>query len=1024
MNRKLEEILITRAERFRDSISKRILSRSIPLKAHYWNCGQPVSFDKRLDGEYQFIAEGTKWGEAWESAWFRLSGEVPEEWKGCKISAHLDFSGEGLVFNSSGEILQGITNGSVFDNEFSRDIVPVREACDGGEEIELWVETAANGLFGVYTHADPDPDVPNRYGHFDASVNSIKLCVFDESLWHLWLDLQILIGFIHTLPEKSVRRARIIQSLSDAIDVYADTRSNLDSCRAILDTELNKPATPSDLKVTAVGHAHIDTAWLWPVRETIRKCARTFASQLALIDKYPNYVFGASQPQHYAFVKEYYPDLYVKIKKAVEEGRWELQGGMWVEADCNVISGESMIRQILHGKNFFMDEFGADVNNLWLPDVFGYSPALPQILKKSGIDYFLTQKMSWNQFNEMPHHTFIWQGIDGSELLTHFPPENNYNSQLGTKFLVPAQEHFKEKAYIDEFISLFGVGDGGGGPKEENIELGLRMADLESSPRVSFGTAHEFFNRLEKYRDQLPKWVGELYLELHRGTLTSQALVKKSNRLLENKLKSIEWLYSLLPIEDYPQEQIDSIWKTVLINQFHDIIPGSSINAVYKVTHAEYDEAAKACDSLLEKFAQQYFNEDEDSLILINIHGHVFKDVIELPESWHGVEVVDDGNNPIPVQNEGAISTALVSVPAFSILSLRKNNNSVSEEGTGSLTLENSLIRYEFSTNGQLINAFDKECHKQVISEMHPGNVLTLYDDHPNNWDAWDIDIYYEKAKVETFSSETCKPLASGRVRQGLYFEGRIGKSTLVQHAYLANNSKRLDFQMEIDWREKHRMLRTAFPVSVNSDFASFDIQYGFVNRATHRNTSWDMARFEVVGHKYADLSDNDYGVALLNDCKYGYKILGHTIDMNLLRSPNHPDPDADMGKHEFTYSFYPHSGDLIHSDVQAQAMQLNQKLLVFENTMYRNSILPIRVQGNGLSLEVVKKAEKEDCLVVRIVETFGCHSSGKLLLEAKASEIIETELMEWSDGTVYTSVSEINLSLTPFEIKTFKVKR
>ncbi len=1025
MNKKKEEILIGRIERFRDNISRRILGDSTQLKAKFYHCPQPVAFEDRLAGKYKSIVDGQSWGKAWDSAWFHLTGQVPQSWCGNKVVAQLDFSGEGLVYNGKGEMLQGITDGSVFDKEFSRDVVRLIDKCKGNESIDLWVETAANGLFGVFTEQDPAKDSPNRYGSFDARVNSIRLCTFDEELWHFWLDIKILHGLIKTLPAKTVRRARIIRCVSDTIDEYADNRENLHASQLFLNQELKKTASASDLSVTAVGHAHIDTAWLWPVKETIRKCARTFSSQIDLIEKYPDYIFGASQPQHYAFVKEHYPALYEKIKTAVKAGRWEVQGGMWVEADCNLISGESMIRQILHGKNFFKDEFKIDVKNLWLPDVFGYSAALPQILKKSGIDYFLTQKMSWNQFNEMPHHSFMWQGLDGSEVLTHFPPENNYNSQLGTDYLVPAQEHFKEKEFLDEFISLFGVGDGGGGPKEENIELGLRMKSLESAPRVSFGTAEGFFERLNKHKDKLPRWVGELYLELHRGTLTSQAKVKKANRRLEHELKTIEWLYSCLPLDDYPREQLDSIWKKVLLNQFHDIIPGSSITEVYRVTHDEHESALSECNALIDKFALNFFDSDEDSLTVANILHYPYKGAVELPSDWSRYRVTDAEGNDCTIQNEACKAIALVEIPPYSMIVLKRAEKT-DEKGASDcgLILENDLIRYEFNGNGQLIRALDKEFGKEILEPEKNGNVLTLYDDHPNNWDAWDIDFYYENCAIESFEANNFSSIADGKVRKGLKFTGKIGKSEISQSVFLESTSKRLGFYTKVDWREKHRMLRVAFPVAVRAEQASYDIQYGYVRRNTHRNTSWDMAQFEVAGHKYADLSDNDYGVALLNDCKYGYKINNNTIDLNLLRSPNYPDPDADMGEHEFTYCLYPHAGDLIRSDVIAEASILNQPPLVFNNCKIEMTRFPWRLEGNGLSLEVVKAAEKEECLIIRIIETLGKHSKGTLYIDDKDLQVLETDLMEWFDKDSLDGINKFKLLLEPFEIRSYKLTR
>ena len=451
MNKSELKVHITRLDRFSNRLKSKIMPQTSPFEVRFAPCDGETTFDQLGELDFKPISIGNMWGKNWQLAWFHLKAQVPTEWKSLRVAARLDLTGEGLVFDSSGNIVQGITQGSVFDGEFSRDTVRLIDKCKGGETIELWVEATASDLFGLGTKADPDDDDPYRHGLFEARVKAAELAVFDSAAWALWLDVEIVRGMIEALPESSVRRARVLKAATEMIDAF-ETGADIESCRKMLAAELNRPAESSTLGVTAVGHAHIDTAWLWPVRETIRKCARTFSSQLSLIDRYPDYIFGASQAQLYAFVKEHYPSLYKRIKKAVADGRWEIQGGMWVEADCNLISGESMVRQFLHGKNFFKDEFGVDVDNLWLPDVFGYSAAMPQILQKSGVAYFLTQKMSWNQLNRFPYHTFVWKGIDGSSVLSHFPPEDTYNSSLKPAGLIRAAERFNEKDFADEFL--------------------------------------------------------------------------------------------------------------------------------------------------------------------------------------------------------------------------------------------------------------------------------------------------------------------------------------------------------------------------------------------------------------------------------------------------------------------------------------------------------------------------------------------------------------------------------------------
>ena len=1025
MNKKETEVILDRIEKWYIRLPKLFISDQQKFTAEFGWSKEPTPFTDRLSLDYKPIEEGDPWGQKWESAWFKLNGTVPESWSGKTVTADIDLSGEGLVFDTGGRALQGITNASIYDSNFARTRVHIIKSCMGKEEIELWVEGAANSLFGVFT--DPDPvqgqlqqgnENSKRHGWFDAKVETLRFGIFNEAMWHLYLDVRILRGLVKRLDESSVRRARVIRALNNCINIFGDDQKRASEARECLKVELEKKATSSDLTVSAVGHAHIDTGWLWPVRETIRKCARTFATQLKIIEDYPDYIFGASQPQHYQFMKDHYPEIYERIKKAVASGNWEVQGGMWVEADCNLISGESMVRQLLHGKNFFKDEFNVEVDNLWLPDVFGYSAALPQILKRSGIDYFLTQKLSWSQFNEFPHQTFNWRGIDGAEVLTHFPPENTYNSELDTEFLIPARDSFKEKDKLDEFISLFGVGDGGGGPKPENVELGRRLADLESSPKVSFDTAKNFFDRLNDKKEDVETWVGELYLELHRGTLTTHGLVKKQNRKLENKLRTVELLWSCLPMSNYPSEVLDGLWKKLLINQFHDIIPGSSINLVYQTTHKEYEEIHEGCDKLIADAGDALFQEEEDVFTLANTLSHPWRGKVHLAENFSGYSILDGEGQVLPTQETPDGPVVYVDLDPLSYSSFSKGEPIQAEPVLGDeLVLENELIRYEFDTKGQVIAAFDKELQWDVLDGG--GNVLSLYEDRPNNWDAWDIDFYYRDALVETAAATKVNTRSRGDVITELEMDFSIGGSSIHQVASLCPGTKRLDLNTTVDWKEKHKMLRVHFPVSVRSEQASFDIQYGYVKRNTHNNTSWDRAKFEVVGHKYADLSDHDHGVALLNDCKYGYMVRDNILDLNLLRSPSNPDPDADQGVHEFTYSLFPHQNDLIRSDVQSESTCLNQPPIVF-NGATSDLKMPINIEGRGLEISALKKAEKENQWVVRVIETFGRRSSGVLKV---TGSLTECDLMEWNNINEPLHVDgELPIELNPFEIKTYKV--
>ncbi len=1022
MHDKEIDLLEARVQKFSKRIGGLIMREHIPLEATCRHCPQPVPFADRLEGDYRPVKEGETWGKTWESAWFHLTARVPKAWKGRHVAASLCFNGEGLVFDGKGMPIQGITNGSVFDAQFSRDVVSLYGKARGGEAVDLWVETACNGLFGIELPADPAADDPARHGRYEGRVNRMRLAILDEPVWHLRLDVMVLNGLLASLPRTSTRHSRILRALCLAMDAFGDDPSNAPVARRVLALELQQPAYASALQVSAIGHAHIDTGWLWPVRETVRKCARTFASQLRLIDQYPDYVFGASQPQHYAFVKESYPALYRRIRKAVRDGRWECQGGMWVEADCNLISGESMVRQFLHGKNFFKDEFGVEVRNLWLPDVFGYNAAMPQIMQKAGCDFFVTQKISWNQVNRFPHHTFRWRGLDGSEVIAHFPPEDNYNSSLIPDLLHKGEENFQERGFLPGFLSLFGVGDGGGGPHEEHLETGLRQADLEGSPRVVFEPAQAFLDRLPAFHDELPVWDGELYLEMHRGTLTTQARTKRANRMLENRLRQVEYLWSCLPLEAYPSAALDRLWKTILINQFHDIIPGSSIARVYANTEREHQEALEACDALIQEAGEKLLAKDKNRLTLFNCLSVPVTRPVVLPAGWPGA--TDLEGTPVPVQEEGGRMVAALTVPAQGSRILCRQEGAEKKDAVlkNGRILENALIRYEFAKDGALRRIYDKEARREVLAGVGRGNVLSLYEDRPNQYDAWDVDFFYESQRLETAVAVKSARIADGPVRQGLRFELSIGASSVVQTVWLAASSKRLDFETTVDWRERHRMLRVSFPVEVRSRFFSSDIQYGFVERPTHRNTSWDRARFEVAAHRYVDLSDRDYGVALLNDCKYGHKVHENVLDLNLLRSPTYPDADADRGHHEFTYSLLPHTGTLVESSVMAEAASLNVPLICFEGHC-GDVQPPCRIEAQGVSLEVIKKAEKESAWIIRLVETRGHRSACRLIPARPGMVAVETNLMEWTEGSPQDLDSVgLEMMLTPFEIRTFKL--
>ena len=1023
MDKNLFGIFKTRVEKLVENSFADIYPESVGLRAECAVSRAPVPFKDRLKMHYSPVGEGDVWGRAWESAWFHVTAEVPKSFAGKEVCLRLNTGGELLLFDANGVPLYGLTGYSVFDTKFFKDTYVLGKPRPG-TRIEFWCEAAANNLFGVHL---PGPETRNTntpLGYYYPVIQTLKLSVFDRQVWLFLLEMETLADMLESYGHDDYRGRQLLHRLNQAVDVSACAPANAAAARQLLKKTVFKlKAEDGALTADTIGHAHIDVGWLWPVRESTRKAARTFASQLALMEQYPDFKFGASQPYLYLQVKKHYPKLFAKIRKRVREGRWELQGGMFVEADCNLISGESMVRQFLHGKNFFMDEFGVDVRTVWIPDVFGYSAAMPQIIRKAQCDYFLTQKISWSRINRFPYHTFEWHGIDGSSVITHFPPEDTYNADPSASSRIKAADRFEEAAFLPEFMSLVGIGDGGGGPSENYVERCRILSNLRGCPKSQWKFAVDFFREVEKYRAELPEWHGELYLELHRGTLTTQSRTKRGNRKCEQMLTALEFLASALPPEKWPREMLDDAWKTVLLNQFHDIIPGSSIRLVYERTEREHLQILQMARLGIFAAGAQLFRKKANSAVLVNTLSNVWTGLAELPKEWSGHAVLDEAGNELPAQPVDGRPAVGVSIPAGGCVTLRKGGRkSDAPQDTGKRVLENPLVRYEFDEHGHLVHAFDKELGKEFLAGE--GNVLALYNDRPINYEAWDVEVFYPRDRIGGVECVSAGTVLRGGAADSVEFLCRTEKSELRQLVVLGKNTKRLDFTTHAEWHEYRTMLRVAFPTAINSETASFDIQYGYVERNTHDNTSWDQAKFEVCGQRYADLSDRDCGVALLNDCKYGYRVKGSTLDLALLRSPVHPDRFADQGGHVFTYSLLPHAGSLPDSCVMDEAANLNRPALLLPGFTAGKFQAPCRVESDGIRLEVVKRAEKDDSLILRLVEIRGRHSVGTLRFAAKPAKVSKTDLVEWRRGPALPlRRNALALELKPFEILTLRAE-
>ncbi len=1018
-----DKIYTERIKQFLDRLAPLKYPGRFPITAEYiYDKNEPVPYKEAVKAKFKPIKIGAKWGKLWGSAWFRFKSEIPEEMAGNETGVLLDMDGEGCVF-INGTPDQGLTNKTDWYVNSGKYYYLLAEKAVPGEKFELIVEAGANGLFGK-----------NRD---EFCLKQAEIVSVDRKIQKLENDLICLFDLMKKLPENAPRRKKLLAGLNRIVNIW-DNGEGIDKALSISAELLSRKAADSAMTVYSIGHAHIDLAWLWPARETRRKAGRTFSTALKLLKEYPEYKFGSSQPQMYAWVKEDYPELYKKIKKAAKEMRWELQGAMWVEPDMNITSGESLVRQCLYGKKFFRDEFGADVKNLWLPDVFGYSAALPQILKKSGVDVFMTQKISWNETNKFPHHTFYWKGIDGTEILTHFLPTNDYNCSNMPSKLIESEERYTQSDVSDEFLNLYGIGDGGGGPSPIHIELGLRQKDLEGAPRFKFAFAQDFFDKISKIpKDRLPSWAGELYLELHRGTYTTQGLMKKYNRDLETALRDLEFLGTWT--DKYPKEEIDRIWNDTLLNQFHDILPGSSINRVYKEAHELSEKNFDKIHDLFEKFFNQLFDVRYDDKLEGNYLAFNSlsweKNLLVRFSAVSGTNycVTDASGCKIPwLLNHGKIEFYVTVPPmGYTVFNIAKDRVVSEQKHSGKaelaitendIVLENKFIRVTICEDGVIHSIYDKEAD---IETVRFANKLLLWEDRPINWEAWDINHYYRETKPEQAKRVSLEIIGDNGHLVGIEQILTIGNSTIVQEITLSSDSREIRIENTVDWKEEKKLLKAAAETCIDSGTATYEIQFGQIKRPAHFNTTWDHARFEVPAQRYADISRTDYGFAILNDCKYGHFIKDGRIELSLLRSTNSPDETADIGKHVFIYSYYPHPCALENSDTLKIAHELNDPA----------SIIPLKkapkimqrsyysLQACSVKIETVKPSEDGKGIILRLYETMGAADRASVCFDTKF-DVSESNLIETEFRHLRKNVSSVDLKFGPYEIKTLYLKK
>jgi len=945
--------------------------------------GEPVTFAEAARADYRPFRVGDRWGPPWSTTWFHVRGRVPAEWAGQMAVAVFDIGFQG----NTGFTCEAL---AWRDGKPWRGVDPNHRCLPiSSTEIDFYLEASAIPTAVVAGPAEAPSMIALRESGDPAFVfRQAELRIQDPSARKVALDFKVLYELAMALPVGE-RRAEIFE----ALERFARSEDAVELERA-----LSRQSRSTHL-ITAVGHAHIDTAWLWPLRETRRKSARTFSTALALMDEYPDYRFACSQPAQYAWMKESYPGIYEGIKQKVTGGQWEPVGSMWVEADCNLPSGEALVRQFLYGKRFFMQEFGVDTRELWLPDVFGYPASLPQLIAESGGEYFLTQKLSWNDTNKPAHHTFMWEGIDGTAIFTHFPPADTYNGDFTAGQIVHSAADFKDQDRSSRSLYLYGWGDGGGGPEPDMIESAHRLRSLDGAPQVELGRAADFFARAKQQAHNLTTWVGELYFELHRGTYTSQARTKRLNRRAEQALREAE-IWSVAVGTGYPADVFDSTWKRLLINQFHDILPGSSIDWVYEDAEGELEAVIEVAGGVTTA-AQSRLAGDGDNLTVFNVNSHARREVVEA-----------DGR------------LVLVDAPPCGWASIAESTPAqVQPVSVSGRVMENGLLRITWDDAGLLGSIWDKQAEREVLTAGALGNALLLHDDNPKNWDAWDVDADYRDNFVRVTDLRSASVEVDGPLRAAVRFTREFGSSRLEQRMVLDAGSRVLRFETEVDWQEEHKFLKVAFPVAVRSARATYEIQFGHVERSTHANTSWDQARFEVCAHRWADLGEPGYGVALLNDCKYGYDILGSVMRLSLLRAPTHPDPAADRGKHRFTYALMPHPGDFRDAGVIAAAEDLNNPLRVVRGGLsmgVRRSL--VEVDAPQVVVEAIKQAEDSDAVIIRLYEAWGGRCRARVNTSLPASRAFLCDLLERDRDELAVRDGQLDLELEPFKILTLKL--
>ncbi|TKA10316.1 alpha-mannosidase [Actinacidiphila oryziradicis] len=1030
----------TRIRKLLDRVIRPALhSETHPLALSAWAVdGEPVPVAEALKADYQPFVLGSSWGGPWSTTWLRARAQVPQSWAGRRVEAVFDLGfdisrgpggqAEGLVHDAHGSPMQGL-------HPYHRSVL-LTQSATGGDQVDLLVELAANpwivGSAGRNTHFGSLETAGNEHLY---RLGQAEIAVREEDVWHLIHDIEVLDELMHELPEGSSRRHEILYALRRAADAVdpTDVAGTAAEARKRLVDVLARPAHASAHTIAAVGHAHIDSAWLWPVRETVRKCARTFTNMTTLAQEYPELVFACSSAQQYAWMKEQHPEVFARMKKAVAAGTWAPVGGMWVEADGNLPGGEALARQLVYGRRFFAEEFGIEQHGVWLPDSFGYTAAYPQLAKLAGARWFLTQKLSWNETNRLPHHTFAWEGIDGTRVFTHFPPVDTYNAELTGAELAHAEDNFADKGIATRSLAPFGHGDGGGGPTPSMLEKARRLRDLEGSPRVLVEAPDAFFTAAAAEHERLPVWRGELYLENHRGTFTSQARTKRGNRRSEALLREAELWAATAAVRSgaaYPYERLERTWQRVLLNQFHDILPGSSIAWVHQQAEREYGEIQRELEQVIGEAVAQL----PGAPAFLNSGPLPRREVAFLApdqaavESYPEGQFLADGRLAVLAQAP-ALGSGTETVPARPVTARAED---------GGYVLDNGRLRVVVDHRGLVTSAYDHAGEREAIAPGAAGNLLQVHPDDPNLWSAWNLDAYYRDTVRDLDHAEAVTLVDAGPLLAVVRVERAHGASRFVQHIELAAESAQLTVRNDIDWQERDTVLKAAWPIDIHAEHESAEIQFGHVRRPTHENTSWDAARFELWAHRWIHVGERGWGAALLTDSTYGHDLhrdtradggTTTTVRLSLLRAPHSPDPQADRGRHQFSYALVPGAG-VEQAVAGGYALSLPLRPAAVEAAPL------ISLDQDEVVVESVKLADdRSGDVVVRLYESGGGTATARLttgfpLAAAWDCDLLEQPWPQPAPGTperrpalLPEEPDGVRLRLRPFQILTLRLR-